>query len=366
MKKRYVAVRAAYYKHDKVTKNIKKNHLVEQQQSDGSIKSILHTQVSERSYKSAIAEFDHVLRSGKTNSINVFDELSSNNVTFSPKGSSNPLDAYYKYLNKYKRVVGRKCRSDMNTLFEHVVVLSEEHVSWLENKLGKEKAKQEIVKCLKAYTKNYADKYKFSACGGSLHLDEGFHNENGKFVRNVHAHIMFFNYDFKTKKSYLRTLFKKSIDPLTGKTNELNNNFVDIQDLAYQAFAPLKFMRGKSKLLTMTKYLPKHQFLMEKLKRSRRKYQQLAEQIKVKKLELNEYLEKWFSKLMSKESAKVEASLSAELTLDIQDKTIRHGIEKTIKNMEQTIQSHTHVKKINSDDSIAEQIKNKSNSRKKI
>ena len=158
MRKNFVAVRAAYYKHDKLTKQVKSKHVVEQSQDDGSTKSVLKTKITDKSYKSAIAEFEHVLRTGCTNSVNVVDEFSHDNVIVSPDGTFSPLDAYYKHMERYKDTVGRKCRNDMNTLFEHVVILSEDHVCWLEKKLGKKRAKREIVKCLKTYSKSYANR----------------------------------------------------------------------------------------------------------------------------------------------------------------------------------------------------------------
>lgn len=366
MRKNFVAVRAAYYKHDALTKQVKSKHVIEQSQVDGSTKPVIKTKFTDRSYKSALAEFEHVLRTGSTNSVNVVDKYSNDNVIISPDGTCSPLDAYYKHLERYKDTVGRKCRNDMNTLFEHVVILSEEHFCWLEKKLGIERAKREIVKCLKNYSRNYAKKFKFTECGFALHLDEGFIDKEGKFKRNIHAHVMFFNYDFKSKKSYLRTLFKKDIDPKTGKTHELNPNFVSIQDLAYQCFKCIKFSRGRSKLLTMAMYLPKHQFLEKKLKDSFIRYKKLTKQINCKKEELSEYLYKWLSKVLKQESARNEASISAEIVLDIDDKNIQKTTENTIEKIELDVQEKTNIPLISDEDSITSQIKTKLKSRKKI
>jgi len=275
------------------------------------------------------------------------------------------LDSYYKHLKRYKNTVGRKCRNDMNTLFEHVVVLSEEHVAWLEKKLGKERAKREIVKCLKTYSENYAKKFKFTECGFALHFDEGFIDKEGNFKRNVHAHVMFFNYDFETKKSYLRTLFNKGINEVTGKTNELNPKFVATQDLAHECFKRLKFTRGKSKLLTMAKYLPKHQFIEKKLQDSFTKYKKLTRQLNQKKNELTEYLEKWLRKILEQESAKTEASISAEIVLDIDNPQIREGAEEAVGKLEQDVQDKTQVSQIGDEDLITNHIKQKIDSRKK-
>lgn len=365
MRKNFVAVRAAYYKHDKLTKQVKSKHVVEQSQDDGSTKSVLKTKITDRSYKSALAEFEHIMRTGNTNSVNVIDKYSNDNVIVSPNGTCSPLDAYYKHLERYKSIVGRKCRNDMNTLMEHIVVLSEEHTAKLEDKLGKERAKREIVKCLKTYSKMYAEQFKFTECGFALHYDEGFFDKEGNFKRNIHAHVMFFNYDFNTKKSYLRTLFKKGVNEVTGKTNELNSNFVAIQDLAHQCFKRIKFTRGKSKLLTMAEYLPKHQFLEKKLQDSFSKYKKLTQQLNLKKEELSEYLDKWLSKILKQESAKTEASISAEIVLDIDNIQIQKNTEKAIEKVEQEVRSKTEIPSISDDDSITSHIKTKLKSRKK-
>ncbi len=222
MRKKFVAVRAAYYKHQALTKEVKTNHKIQRKSKDGSNETVVEPTTVVKKYKSAIAEFEHILRTKNTNSVNVFPEFTKNNIVFSPKGSASPLDAYYKCREQYKKVVGRKCRQDMNTLFEHVVVLSEEQVAYLEKKYGKEKVNKKVVELLQNYANSYAEKYGFFFCGGAYHADEGFYDDNGTFKRNVHAHIMFFNYDFKAKQSNLKHLFKKSINPKTGATNELN------------------------------------------------------------------------------------------------------------------------------------------------
>jgi hypothetical protein len=335
MKKNFVAVRSAYYKHQKITKQVKYNNKIIEKSTDGTTKSVVKTEIRDRSYKSALAEFEHVLRTGKTNSVNVFSQFSDQNVTVSPKHSESPLDAYYKCLDRYKKTTGKKCRSDMNTLFEHIVVLSSDHILNLEKKLGNERAKQEIVKCLKNYANTYAEKYGFTNLGFSLHYaDEGHFDDNNKFVRNVHAHVMFFNYDFKNKKSNLRKLFKKGIDPATGKTHELNENFCDMQTIAAKSFKRLKFRRGVSKLITMDKYLPKNKYLLKQLKMKREQYKNLVEDIDDKKSQFLNYFKKWLTAIFNKGKADIYANLTAEMIMDINDTEIKQSITQAISNTE--------------------------------
>jgi len=330
MKKDYIAVRTAYYKHDKLTKQVKKSHNYQSKQSNGDVKTAINSEFTERTYKSALTEFDHVLRLGKTNSVNVHDEFSHNNVTVFPANCDSPLDAYYKCRDKYKEVNGRSCRNDMNTLFEHVIVLSEEHVTYLEEKLGHEKAKQAIVTCLKNYSKKYADKYGFTRLSESLHLDEGHYDDDGKFVRNVHAHIMFFNYDFKNKKSNLKFLMNKGKDPITGKTNELNENFVAIQDLAFESFRSLKFSRGRSRLLTLAKYLPKHQFLQKKITDKKSELKKLLKDINQHRAKFENQFSTWLQNIMHKFLREEHEEVLNESIANVSDQEIKNTMKKSV------------------------------------
>ncbi len=330
MKKDYIAVRTCYYKHDKLTKQIKKSHKYQSKKKSGDVNTAVNSEFTERTYKSALAEFDHVLRLGKTNSVNVHDEFSHHNITVAPANCDSPLDAYYKCRDKYKEVNGRSCRNDMNTLFEHVIVLSEEHVTYLEEKLGHEKAKQAIVTCLKTYSLKYADKYGFTRLSESLHLDEGHYDDNGKFVRNVHAHIMFFNYDFKNKKSNLKFLMNKGKDPVTGKTNELNENFVAIQDLAYESFKVLKFSRGKSKLLTLAKYLPKHLFLQKKITDKKSELKNLLKDINQHRAKFENQFSIWLQNIRHKFLREEHEQVLNESIADVSDQYIKSTMKKSV------------------------------------
>jgi hypothetical protein len=365
MRKNFVMVRSAYYKHRNITKQVIRNHRIKERQKDGSTKSVVKKEVKERSYKSAIAEFEHVLRTGKTNSVNVFSEYTDQNTTITPPNSASPLDAYYQCLKRYKELNNRSFRSDGNTLFEHIVALSEEQYFFLEEKLGKERTREEVTKCLKKYSKDYANKYGFSELGFSVHFDEGHMDDNGTFKRNVHAHVMFFNYDFVNKKSNLRNLFKKGKDPKTGKTRELNPNFVDMQDLAATAFKPLKFSRGRSKLITMAKYLPKHQYLLKKLKTKKNQYNKLVDDIEKKKNKFLTYFENWLSAVVGKARADIYAQLTAESILSFEDEELKSSITRAVLATEKDIEEKT-GDELSDNDSIIAHIKKKNNNKRKI
>ena len=338
MKKDYIAVRTAYYKHDKLTKQVKKSHNYQSKKKNGDVNNTVNSEFSEKTYKSALAEFDHVLRLGKTNSVNVHDEFSHHNVTVSPANCDSPLDAYYKCRDKYKEINGRSCRRDMNVLFEHVLIFSEARILKLEKELGQKKATQAIVTCLKNYSKQYAEKYGFTSLGFSYHgFDEGHYDDDGKFVRNVHAHIMFFNYDFKNKKSNLKFLMKKGKDPKTGKTNELNENFVAIQDLAYSCFKSLKFWRGRSKLLTMAKYLPKHQFLNKKITDKKSELKRLLKDINLHRAKFENQFTLWLQNIRHKFLKEEHEQALNESIANVSDQQIKGTMKKSVEEIKEKL-----------------------------
>jgi hypothetical protein len=320
--KNFVAVRAAYYKHTEHTKTVKKRQKVEEMGADGTIVLTTHEIPIQKKYKSAIAELDHVARSGATNSVNINSELSENNIIVVAKNSYGLIDAYYKCLERYRKTTKRRFRSDGNTLFEHVVILSEDHVSRLERIHGEEKIKFEIVKCLKSYTAEYAKQFGFEPLGFSLHLDEGHYDKNHNFVRNVHAHVLFFNYDFNNKRSNLKYLMKKGKDPKTGKTNELNENFVACQDLAENSFKKLKFRRGISKIKTLAKNLPKFEFMLRKVYSTQKVYVILKKQLASVHTSFVKYFPQWLNSLSSDKDTVMYADLAASSLVDLPDLTI--------------------------------------------
>jgi hypothetical protein len=224
--------------------------------------------VKARYYKrdAAIAVLDHSnsLRNGFTRSENIYPLFTTNNASLYPKGLNSGVEALGKACLRYKQVTGKKVRSDFNVLFEHVVILSEAHYSKLEKKIGVEETKRRVMKLLVSYAKNIKREYGFEPIAVQLHLDEGHHDSSGKFIRNIHAHISFFNYDFEKKIAPLRHLMAKGKNE-HGRTKKFNENFEKMQDIAAKVFAPLKFKRGVSQSVTGSKHLSKEAFVREKL-----------------------------------------------------------------------------------------------------
>jgi hypothetical protein len=217
-------------------------------------------------YNEALLVLDHVTanRKGITASDNVNSEHSHKNIGVVTRGCKSPVEALEKACERYKKVTGRKPRSDFNVLFDHVVVLSEAHYSYLERKLGEEKAKKRVLAHMIAYAKRIKREYGFEPISVQLHLCEGHEDLNGNFIRNIHGHVSFYNYDFKKKIAPLRHLMKKGKN-IKGRTNSSNPHFEKFQTIVAQEFSELGFQRGLSKNVTGVKHLEKEAFVREKL-----------------------------------------------------------------------------------------------------
>lgn len=211
----------------------------------------------------SILDHSNANRNGLTCSANVNPELSINNVGLYPNACKNGSEALERACARYKEVTGKKTRKDFNLLFEHIVVLSEHQYVRIEKKYGDVKAKQLLVNYLRKYAVQIKKEFGFEPLAIDLHLDEGRYEE-GRFVRNIHAHVSFFNYDFKNKVAPLRHLMTKGKNS-KSRTNQLNPNFEKMQDIVANTFKPLGFERGESKNVTGREHLQKEKFVKEKL-----------------------------------------------------------------------------------------------------
>lgn len=211
----------------------------------------------------AVLDHAHALRNGFTKSANVFTEKTQDNRGHYFHGATSCSEALEMMCLKHKEVTGKKVRSDNNVLFEHVVFLSEFRYSQLEKKYGEERVKQNVMRRLIDYAYLVKKELNFEPLGVELHLDEGRY-ENGKFIRNVHAHVQFMNYSFDKRIAPLRHMMKKGKDA-KGRTNSSNPNFAKLQDLAHMPFANLGFLRGEQKNVTGREHLTKEDFVKRKL-----------------------------------------------------------------------------------------------------
>lgn len=219
-------------------------------------------------YKSEAAEavLDHAnaLRSGFTNSENVHQQYSKENLGFYYHNAKSCAEALELLCKKHKELTGKKVRSDCNVLFEHVVWLSEHQYTRLEQKYGTERVKHAFLSRLKKYADSVKAEFGFEPCGIDIHLDEGRHDPiSNRFIRNVHAHVQFMNYSFEKRYAPLRHMMKNGQNE-QGQTNTLNPNFEKLQDLVAVVFKDMGFERGISKNVTSREHLKKEDFVKKK------------------------------------------------------------------------------------------------------
>lgn len=127
---------------------------------------------------------------------------------------------------------GTNLRSNENSIVEFVAALSREET---EKILKQENGYQKLENALKMTMEKISERYGFTSLFYAFHGDEGFKN-NDKNLHNFHAHLCFYNYDFKKEKSVLKHIKKDE----WGK----------MQDLAAQCFKScgLDYVRGEKKV----------------------------------------------------------------------------------------------------------------------
>lgn len=234
---KFAAVRTAYYKHSTANK----------------------------SGKTGLLLLDHVRcnRDGKTKSRNVHSEYTPNNIGEYYCGGESQHDSYMALRERHEQQIGKAVRADFNALFEHVIVLSVEQIEELEKKNSPEAVKKFLLDASRDYAQAVKDKWGFEPIGVDWHMDEGYHDKGtGQFVRNVHAHLTFYNRDFKEEKAPLRELAKKGADEKTGRTFDLNPNFEWMQDQVAASFSRGGFVRGISRGAENRKHLDKLDYLV--------------------------------------------------------------------------------------------------------
>jgi hypothetical protein len=236
----------------------------------------------------ALAELDHAnaLRNGFTNSANVISSFSQMNFGCYRYGASSCGEAFFHVEKMHEAKIKKRIRSDFNALFEHVLIFSEELYSALEEKNGTERMKNALTILLERYSDKIHAEYGFEPLGFDFHLDEGHLDIDTNLVRrNIHAHVQFYNYDFKKNVAPLRQLMKKGLNE-NGQTNQLNPNFSRFQDIAAEVFQQIGFQRGISKLVTGREHAQKEVYVRKKLLDSKLELQKVAEQARAVETEL--------------------------------------------------------------------------------
>lgn len=202
-------------------------------------------------------EIAHTLRLGvhADNENVTFKDDQSNNIYTFDESKFDELE------QRHRDTLGRKPQGNRNAVIEHVIVFSEDKF----NDHTPEAHKQ----FLDDYMEKIKEEYGFEPMGFGIHMDEGSFKEDGTKKRNTHAHVYFYNYDFKKKKAPLRDLMAKGKNE-AGQLNKLNPNFVKMQDIAAEAFKPLGYRRGISKANTGLKHRKKEAFVEDKIKEKKK------------------------------------------------------------------------------------------------
>lgn len=238
------------------------------------------------------AESGHVMRVFAENKNVIAERTKFNFGTPDSKINAN-------YDNALKQMGGLKKNS--NTLIDAVLVFPLEQ--WNESKLTNQQVNDSIVKIMKQFESEYGLK----PLGYKMHLDEGHTDENGKFILNPHAHMLFANHC--SKDISLNLTRKVTVkDPDTGKAvsdpknpkkylyeRDDNGKIIEekytvnlqnkmplqhlqgrgtgsawsrFQDIAAEHLKAYGFERGLSKDITQAKHLTKQQHIARELSRA--------------------------------------------------------------------------------------------------
>lgn len=200
-------------------------------------------------YKNSNASgaFGHILRTFLQNK-NVYPEFTKNNFS-----SPDIVKKYEELYSNHQSNLKKKMTGKENTFLDVVVAFSLDTFEELEKNLSKEELEEKLKLCMNSFLNTLKMNYGFEPVGFAFHLDEGhICPETGILKRNIHAHAIIYNYDFKNKVAPLRKMKKE--------------DFSDWQDLAGHSFAPLGFQRGISKDETLKNHLEKDDLIAEKHK----------------------------------------------------------------------------------------------------
>jgi len=235
----------------------------------------------------ASGEMAHVDRLFKEN-VNAFSEYTKYNF-----GSDFKLYDRYKELHQQRNEI-RKSRKDSTTFVDVNLIFSLDQWEFLEEKYSPENLRKGMKKMMDDYLLKMKKEFGLEPIGYKFHLDEGhikqfeaYQNqqdrlakglvpagekliEKSDLIRNIHAHVLFYNFDFEKKISPWRKISKK-------QTSQM-------QDIAHECFKRAGFERGISKEITQKKNKTKEQLVADKLQEQQEKIEQLeAEKAELQK-----------------------------------------------------------------------------------
>jgi len=163
--------------------------------------------------------------------------------SFGSNHTQNLTESFNEFYNEMESVYKKKkqhlYKENGNHIVEQVVSLSNERAKEILNQKDGDKL---LLEHFKKLAEEVNKEYGFEPIHIDLHLDEGHisHTKNEMGViessevkENIHAHIVYLNYDFLKQKTVLRNMKKQ--------------DFRDIQDLSAKVFKDLGFQRGEDK-----------------------------------------------------------------------------------------------------------------------
>lgn len=255
--------------------------------------------VNAKYYKdsNASGELGHVNRKFHEN-VNSFPAYTKFNF-----GSDYDLFDKYKEINiKHAKALDKNIRKDANTFMDCVVSFSLQCWEELEKKHGFIKLQSAMKKMMHNFMVEMQSAHGLEPVGFKFHLDEGFHKQyeayknqqdrlkkgllkqgevlidKGELTRNIHAHVIFYNFDFKENKAPLRKMTRKT--------------FSSFQDIAGKAFAKSGYIRGISKRVTNNSHNEKLDFVNNKIKEKQQELAVIDNNLSITQCKLEELSEK--------------------------------------------------------------------------
>ena len=175
------------------------------------------------------------------------------------------LDKYNETYKKVEEIKGKKIQKTANTYMDSVLIFSQNQVEEL---MKKPNWKADFSQHINDLMQDMKNETGLEPMGWEMHMDEGHKDPTtGKYVMNYHAHLIFYNFDFKTNKAPLRELMGRKSDSIWSK----------LQDVAANRFADLGFIRGVSAEMSKDKHLEKDEHIAAKQAEIERLQAELAQ-----------------------------------------------------------------------------------------
>jgi len=239
----------------------------------------------------------------------------------------------------YKKKKQHLYRDRGNHIIEQVVSLSHSKAKEI---LGYEDGDRLLLEYFKEMAIAVQKEYGLEPIHIDMHLDEGYIKniknsmgvvEGSEVVENIHAHIVFLNYNFSKQKTVLRSLQKQ--------------DFRDMQDLSADIFQDLGFVRGEDKRNSNKTHLKTTAYVEEQQNLENEKY--VANQINFNIEDMEYNLEDLKDIQISKKEVSEELSRLYESKKEyekIEDlQTQKLSLDTTISEYEQIIQNLKDSKK---------------------